>query len=287
MAVAGVQLVNPLRPPSGPAEDLDVGVPEGVDRLLGVAHHHQPHPQPRKPLEDPALEGARVLVLVDEDPGEAALDAPGQRRVVLRLAHQAVGGELDLGGPQRLAPEPGPVALPDGLEEPVALPAHRARRGELPGQRAPGVERHQVEQRLGIGLSARLEEVAAGLLVEEERGLVGLDAQELGIEPLPGRGQPEELGEEGVDRSDRRRQHHPGVGAGPGGQGMVARELEEAVADALGELGGRRPGEGHRRQAVGRVLDERLQVALHQRVGLPGSGGREVDLHQALRQRSA
>jgi hypothetical protein len=71
--------VELLQQPAALLEQLHVGVPEAVDRLLGVADREQV--AVRDQLDQLQLDPVRVLELVDHDLRKAGLVALAQRRV--------------------------------------------------------------------------------------------------------------------------------------------------------------------------------------------------------------
>src|SRR5215468_161942 len=82
------------------AEDLDVGVPESVDRLELVADEEELRLRRPEQVDDLGLEAVRVLELVDEDRAEARLLALAQLRLraeqIARLELQVLEVERGL-----------------------------------------------------------------------------------------------------------------------------------------------------------------------------------------------
>jgi len=120
------------------AEDLDVGVPEAIDRLELVADEEQLRVLACEKIHELALEAVRVLELVDHDRLEAPALAPADLLVVAKeLAHEKL--EV-LEVERRLAVLGGAVGAVVGEQELLQLPA--VARGErLEGRLLDGVPR--------------------------------------------------------------------------------------------------------------------------------------------------
>ena len=141
------------------AEDVEVGVAEGVDRLQFVADHDQLGARPLQRLDQPQLEPVGVLELVDQEVGEAAAVGLAD----LGPLEQARGEDLEilevdpgaalLGGLEACGVEPeqlGEVVVGDAaaarLGDPRDRLVHRVAEGaERPGG-AAGAERFQLGQ---------------------------------------------------------------------------------------------------------------------------------------------
>jgi hypothetical protein len=289
---------------------VDVRAAEGVDGLLGVADEHERRLAVAEcAAHDPPLDRVGVLELVDEHDAVAAAQAGGDL-LAARPVQRAVQPREQV----VVVHDPEPVLADLDLRahargEPVARVGLRARRavrglerrarvaigGERDGQRLAAVEQHVLARVEGADVEVidDLLDQLAQILDERDPGLqVARDAEaaeDLLAEAVRGhdRGRVEVRDRRGqaappvLDLGGRRvgeqREHAVAAVGRRAGQRKVEALLggDEALADAVAQLGGGHAREGHDQHLVER--DARRDVARGQagdRERLAGAGAR-------------
>ncbi len=151
----------------GKVEDVvDVGRPEGIDRLGVVAHHGQPLALGREEVKDLGLQGVGVLILVDQH----AIELLAHRRPGLRIGQQGVPVEQQVVVVQHGG---GLLAVHVAVQQPLQLVGPIATPGELAGERL---------LQLFAGVDAAAVDRHAGPLLGEP--LVGLGQAQLGADDV-------------------------------------------------------------------------------------------------------
>ena len=173
-----------LRPARELAEEAHLGAAEAVDRLLGVAHHHErPGAVAGEEARDLDLERVGVLELVDDQVAEAAAVPLAHARVVAqRVArHQEEVEEVE-DAPLGLLPRVERGDAAQGPDEPaveVRAPGRGPRRAGLLRPRrdraalGERLRRGPVRLEAEVGLDGleRQQVVDEGVALEEPRGL--------------------------------------------------------------------------------------------------------------------
>ncbi|RIH80585.1 hypothetical protein Mterra_03497 [Calidithermus terrae] len=290
----GLELL-PLAP--RPAEHLHVGVAEGVDGLLGVAHDLHRHPRVAQRAEELALQGVDVLELVHEH-HPVAPQQPLHRPPV---AHHPDGPALDLRGREQVGAQPPLVGREHRLVHPHQ-PLVGLAGGGLEGARERALVEEEEQGLLELGGRQAVQgvlgvggEVAqrAPLLLEQRLGLPVAHQAEVGVEAQQGRTQPQGLGHEAVDGGEGSpAELEPGLlearaARGVGHEAEVVSLLQHVLdgpPHPYPQLVGGLAGEGDARDAAqGRARGDELEVAQHQAGGLASPGGGNTDLHAHFR----
>ena len=199
-AVVLLELDHPgTRPAAGEVEDVgDLGAPPGVDRLVVIADHADARVVAGEGREDPFLDAAGVLILVDEEVVEPAglgaanllvgceefvdeqkqvveVDCPGRLEGFL-IAAVAGGGERPgVVGICRQAVEGG-----GGADRPALPPAHAV--NEV-ARREHGVGYlERLERRAGRGLLLTAIDDGKPLRIAELRGVPSQDPHTQGVD---------------------------------------------------------------------------------------------------------
>ena len=273
-ATTGAGLAGGGRELAGEVEDAaHVGAPEAVDRLVGVADDRQVAAVAGESAQQRHLAGVGVLVLVDEDVGEAR---PQLVAVHLGLDHRAgdqvgvVDGALVAEDVEVLLEE-----VARGLE--LRHPLGPAERDQVGGVEPPlaGAGQHRVDlageaagadRRLQrVGPADRLGVVGQQLL-EHDVLLRGAEQAQRGGVQLRRRVEPDQPVGEGVERR-----------AQPGAH-RAAEPRGHPVPQLLGGLAGER----QREHLVGpRAVVDAAHDRLDQRRGLAGAGAGEDEQRAA------